>query len=437
MENYSDNKGGMGRGRTLTCKHCGESSLRWDRAYIESTRTRNNPSGYMRMWNPRTGEIHKCDEWYRKLRNYPGGLEPAAGQPKLENPEEITEPKSPLEAMKNGINASGITRAEASRMIDTAVGGLRSEAIDADNQLRLAMTTANNVLLGHLSELENKVNQARPIEVVMPDGTKRAIERQHKEFENLLNLAQLRLNVFLVGPAGGGKTSAAEKAAEALGLAFYLQPMGPGVTESRLLGWMDANGQVVRTLFREAYEHGGVFMADEMDNANASALTTLNGALANGVVGFPDGMISRHKDFIFIGGANTYGRGADRMYVGRQQLDGATLDRMATLDWDYDEEFELYLAGNDQKEWVLYVQKIRKIAFQNKLRVIVSPRASIDGAKMLRAGLKRELVEAVRLWAAMPENEKTTIKNNLGKDKATFSYKEPTTYDYNRTRTYR
>jgi cobaltochelatase CobS len=35
--------------------------------------------------------------------------------------------------------------------------------------------------------------------------------------------------------------------------------------------------------------------------------------------------------------ANTFGTGADRVYVGSLQIDGATLDRFAFLEWPYDE----------------------------------------------------------------------------------------------------
>jgi cobaltochelatase CobS len=53
------------------------------------------------------------------------------------------------------------------------------------------------------------------------------------------------------------------------------------------MGYMDAHGKLVRTLLREAYEHGGVFLLDEIDAGNPGVLTVLNALLANGQVGFP------------------------------------------------------------------------------------------------------------------------------------------------------
>lgn len=408
---------GIGKGRTITCNACGMSGLRWDRAYIESTRTAQNPNGTIRMWNPATGEIHACDSWRKRLSRYPDGLQPVNRNSYSSDEDDSEYPngnsQNATEAIENAIGNSGITRTEVERLIRQATSLMHDAFQKADASLKNQIDTSQSVILTELARLEKEISANRKLEIVSPKGENRVISRQHRLFPDLLAYANLKFNVLMVGPAGGGKTTASEKIAEAMNLPFYLFPMGPAITESRLLGWIDANGKYVSTMFRQAYEFGGIFMADEMDNANASALTTLNGALANGVVGFPDKMVKRHPDFIFLGGANTYGRGADRMYVGRQQLDAATLDRFLVIDWDYDEEFELYLAGEDQREWVKYVQKIRGIAFTNKLRVVVSPRASIDGAKLLRNGVKRSNVEAVRLWSAMPADALTTIKSNM------------------------
>lgn len=79
------------------------------------------------------------------------------------------------------------------------------------------------------------------------------------------------------------------------------------------------------------YEGGGVHVLDELDAADPNLLLTVNTALANGYCNVPHRpdkpRAERHKDFVQIATANTVGRGADRMYVGRGQLDAATLDR--------------------------------------------------------------------------------------------------------------
>jgi cobaltochelatase CobS len=189
--------------------------------------------------------------------------------------------------------------------------------------------------------------------------------------------------------------------AEAMGLAFYERSMGMATSEWDLLGFRNADGDYVPGLLREPYENGGVLMLDEIDNSNPSVLTTLNSALESGMCTFPDGAVARHPDFICIAGGNTYGTGPDRMYCGRTQLDAATLDRFANLDWDYDEEAELDWAGRDQIAWTRYVQTVRRHAMENSMRVVVGPRASIKGAVALRAGIDPAIVVKSFLWKGM------------------------------------
>jgi len=224
----------------------------------------------------------------------------------------------------------------------------------------------------------------KEIVVTLPEGERREVGLQHREFENVLKLVSMRMDVFLVGPAGSGKTTLCDSVAKALDLPFYVQPVGLQTTKSDLLGFLNATGTYVPSLLRKAYESGGVYLMDEIDAGNANVLTVINAMLSNGVAGFPDAMVARHPDFIFLCAGNTYGKGSDRQYVGRNPIDAATLDRFAVIDFDYDEDFEMALSCNE--EWTKRVQQIRRIVFDLKERVIVSPRASIKGGLLLKAG---------------------------------------------------
>jgi cobaltochelatase CobS len=255
-----------------------------------------------------------------------------------------------------------------------------------------------------------------PVEVKIKDaetGEVRELGKTHRSVPQLIRYLKLNRNVMLVGPAGSFKTSSAEKAAEALNLEFYMTSVGMQTSKADLLGYQDAHGNTVRTHLRNAYENGGLFLLDEVDAGNANVLTVINALLANNVAAFPDKMVRRHKDFRFVAAGNTFGRGADRQYVGRNQLDAATLDRFVVLYWDYDEDFEMTVAGTDQSEWVRYVQKVRKAVERAKVRYIVSPRASIDGATLLRDGVPRKEVEEVRLWGGMTEDDRRKVQANL------------------------
>lgn len=242
-------------------------------------------------------------------------------------------------------------------------------------------------------------------------NTKRELpaEPRHYLFEDALRIVSTGLNLFIVGPAGSGKTTLADQIARALDLPFYFN----GALDSpyKLSGFIDAQGRIVSTAFRKAYQDGGVYLFDEIDASMPNALLAFNAALANGHADFPDGTIKRHQNFRCIAAANTYGLGADRQYVGRNQLDAASLDRFVFLEMPYDEKLESLLAGND--EWTRYVQRVRKAVATLKMRHVVSPRASIQGATLLAAGLSRDNVEQMTLWRNLSAGDVAKVKQAI------------------------
>lgn len=239
---------------------------------------------------------------------------------------------------------------------------------------------------------------------------------RHPLFDALLTMVACGrerggLPVMLVGPAGSGKTTACQHVADAFGLPFYTNGALTGAHE--LTGYKDAAGHYHSTPFRRAFETGGVYLMDEMDRSDPGAILALNSALANGFMAFPDQAepVKAHPDFIPIVAANTYGRGADRLYVGATQLDGSTLDRFAMLAWDYDEALERTLAGDDP--WTAYVQAARAAASDLRVRHIISPRASMAGAVMRRAGLSFDLIADAVLWKGLDRDQRTRITDAI------------------------
>lgn len=256
--------------------------------------------------------------------------------------------------------------------------------------------------------LIRKHAQATEIRIVSDKGaTVIPTGLHHTILPEVLVTLKAGVNVYLVGPAGSGKTTLAIQLAKALGVDFHFN--GALDSEYKLTGFMDAQGRYVRTAFRNAYENGGLYLFDELDASAASALLAFNAALGNGHSDFPDGCIKMHKDFYCIAAANTYGTGADRVYIGRNQLDGAFLDRFAFIEMNYDEKLERAVAGNDS--WVDYVQGVRRAIKTHKIRHIVSPRASIKGAMLLSAGMRQERVEALLIWKGLDSDTVTKIRN--------------------------
>jgi hypothetical protein len=259
-------------------------------------------------------------------------------------------------------------------------------------------------------EIVKEVAGLTPQRIVLVKADKTEIDAgiQHKMFGAICKLIELRMHLMLVGPAGSGKTTACENAAKHCGLAFYCISVGQQTTKTDLQGFIDANGVCRSPLLRQAYEFGGVFLLDEVDAGSANTLTVLNALLANSVCAFPDGMVKRHPDFVCIAAGNTFGRGADRLYVGRNQLDAASLDRFKVLDFDYDEKLEKAISPND--DWTAHVQKIRKAIFDCKERVVCSPRASMDSGKILNVGaFTWKETEEMCIWKGMAPDIKSKI----------------------------
>jgi hypothetical protein len=249
-----------------------------------------------------------------------------------------------------------------------------------------------------------KVEVKTPAIVIKTEGPR------HKQFPELLQCLADGVHVMLVGPAGSGKTSAVHQAAEALGKPFYLQGAVSGAHE--LLGYCDAQGRYQSTPFRAAFECSSVACLDELDGGDAAGLLVANAALANSAMAFPDNTlpVKRHEGFVCVATANTFGTGADRLYVGRNQLDAATLDRFWFMNWGYDEKLERIIAGNDS--WVDRVQALRRGADKEKARVVISPRASIIGAKRLASGATRDQCEQALIWKGIDPALRSRIEES-------------------------
>ena len=267
-----------------------------------------------------------------------------------------------------------------------------------------------------------EAGKTRPVRVMIesPAGMRDIGERiLHPLFNDVLRACAAGVAPMVFGPAGSGKTTLASQVADALGLPFHFT--GAVQKKHELLGYMDARGQIVRTAFREAFEHGGVFLFDEVDASSPQALLCCNAALSNGFCDFPDARLTAHKDFRFIASANTNGNGATREYCGRNQLDGATLDRFAIFQCDYDESLTARIvAGFDLSpqarevadDFSKRVQEYRSVILEQGVRAIISPRAAIMGARLASQGFgSRQLVEILILQKIGNAQERDRVDN--------------------------
>jgi MoxR-like ATPase len=235
-------------------------------------------------------------------------------------------------------------------------------------------------------------------------------EKPHKMFYMTLQAVRANVPVYLAGPAGSGKTTLAKQVAGALALSCNIMSFCAQTSKSDLLGFIDATGHYQSSSFRHTFENGGLFLFDEIDAANPNILTLLNSAIANRECTFPDRPekpVTASPNFRVIAAANTLGRGGRGDYTGRLQLDAATLDRFAVIECEYDESLERIISGNAQ--WARRVQSIRAAVAVAGERLLISPRASINGARLLAAGMKQDDVEELVIWRGVNRDVRDRI----------------------------
>ncbi|MFE9840164.1 AAA family ATPase [Streptomyces goshikiensis] len=313
--------------------------------------------------------------------------------------------------------AAEAVRAELAARLAEHEGLVHALASDAAQEALLAARP--ELLRTVREEVAKAYAEATPtvIEVSLPGRRPvRVRAATHRALPELLTALHARCHVLLVGPAGTGKSMLAKHAADALGLELQALSLGPTTPMSKVFGYFDAHGHYHDTPFRRAFEHGGLMLLDELDNGHPGLLGELNQALALRTCAFADGMVTAHEDFRLVATGNTYGHGGDHQYVGRQALDAATLDRFVVIDVPIDQrlEYRLVLAGapsrrEEARALLKEVRRLRAVAAEKRLPLTFSPRAGIDGARLLEAGATVAQVLAWRVTRGLSAAHRSAL----------------------------
>ena len=302
---------------------------------------------------------------------------------------------------------------------DSDVAGVDSVARDQAFENQLALTE----LRRKLAELES----ATPKRIEIQVGDREPVEVEglaHPALEEVVDLLASGEPVFMPGPTGSGKTHLAAQAATALGLKFSAISCTAGMSESQLLGRSLPTGDAGQftfcgTPFLDCYENGGLFLFDEIDAADPNVLLVVNSALANGHLNIParheSPTAQRHADFRCIAAANTWGRGADRLYCGRSPMDFSTLKRfplgVVQVDYNRDLERQLWHAhcGAERDDILSTFWQYRDAIAENRLEQAVTTRDLIAFSKAIARGKSVAYVES-KLFAGWRDDEVRKVK---------------------------
>lgn len=311
----------------------------------------------------------------------------------------------------------------ARQAIEESITDAESDKAEAEQVMKDAEERIKEIEeeLDKLQGVEDEEQSAVPVGTRINHPLQDVLIRRCRAVQAAHNMSQDALYPMLVGPAGSGKTTAARNVSIAL--------FGESAIEDGKFGMMSLNEESERsegfgfispidrvyksTDFRKVYENGGVFLLDEVDAANANTLTALNAAISAPYASFPDKVVKRHQDFILIAAANTFGNGADGLYVGRNELDAATRDRFLTMVWNYDWD-GVRAARPGHTALVSLIQKLSDAAVSLEMQHIISPRAALFAPFMIAQGdsVKEALDSCV--FKGLPKDDVDTLLSKVG-----------------------
>lgn len=256
-----------------------------------------------------------------------------------------------------------------------------------------------------LKEEEERKYRERLKETGLALSTLPPEERLRKMFDTGLR------NIWMVGPAGCGKSTHARNLATALDLPYLCISCGIGTSATEFIGYKYPTREATR--FGEFYGKPSVILIDEITSLDPSIAQILNSALANDEIETTTGLVSRHRDCIIIATSNTFGFGCDRQYVANNQLDASTIDRFVggILEVTYSSEYE----SKYDKEVVEYANTLRRFVKETGVRKVVSTRLIKTGHKLKMACFTDWKDLLLTNWS---ENEKNSLKDweNQNKD---------------------
>lgn len=220
------------------------------------------------------------------------------------------------------------------------------------------------------------------------------------ELKNVILALELKLNPYVWGHKGSGKSELFEQIAARTGRPFMRVQHTAGTEESHVVGqWVVRNGQTEFELgpLALAMRHGWMYLADEYDFASP-AVTSVYQAVLEGkalIIKEADAanrIIKPHPNFRFVATGNTNGSGDETgLYQGTNLQNSANYDRFGMVLYkEYmkksDESKILQkragLVKEDADKLVEFAGLVREAYKSSKISDTVSPRALINASKL-------------------------------------------------------
>ena len=255
-------------------------------------------------------------------------------------------------------------------------------------------------------EKKPEVKEEKKEEVKKPKPEPKKEEKPHPDptMNTLLQRIKAGLrNFYMVGPAGTGKTTICKELGKLLDMPVTILSCNSGTSPAEITGFKYPEPRP--SVVSQAIGRKGIVVFDEITMLDASVAAAANALLANNEIYTSTGLVVRDPDCIIIATGNTIGDGANRVYIGNNQLDASTLDRFVGgfIQVDYNVKYEL---ENFDNEVCYYVHGLRNLIAANGFRRIASTRTIIACDKLKKANLPWK-DSAIAQWS---NEEKQTIR---------------------------
>ena len=229
--------------------------------------------------------------------------------------------------------------------------------------------------------------------------------------------------IALVGPAGNGKTTAAEEAMRVQGIEFIVIDANVSMEPVDLVGGMTykvengvgrqvwADGPVTK-----AFREGKGVIINEFDTLDPRTALCLQSAFQGKgskvamryitLAGNPEeDRVHPAGDCPIILTMNTYGSGATRQYVGRNALDAATRDRLTIISTGYENEAQILqhhgYAQNAAQAVTSWAETTRRKIDQTAVPVILSIRTMLAICELIGVGFNLMAAADAEFWGAL------------------------------------
>lgn len=220
------------------------------------------------------------------------------------------------------------------------------------------------------------------------------------DLKNVLMGIELKLNTYVFGHKGTGKSELFEQIAARTGRPFCRVQHTANTEEAHIVGmWTVKNNEMTFELgpLALAMKYGWMFLADEYDFASPAVLSVYQAVLEGKALMIKEAdaanrIIEPHPNFTFAATGNTNGTGDETgMYAGTNIQNSANYDRFGmTLEKKYmpkkQESLILQnhcgLTPDDANNMVEFASKVREAYDGNKINDTISPRALISASRI-------------------------------------------------------